>query len=338
MPIQAPQTGFFKRLVAPILRGRKLERPREPLFPPDFLAQLERLRFAALKAMGGGLREGHRLGAYKGGQLEFHGHRDYSPGDELRYVDWNSYARLGRPYVKEFAREESGVLHLLLDGTASMRLGNVSKFDFARRIGALFSHVALSSQDAVHAACFKISADAEFFPKRQARATVREFLAFFERLQADASNAFETQNPNVRSAAQEPSLSAWAAAFLKRAPHRGGVILISDFWQEEQDIAAGVSLLARSGFDLFAIHTLAAEELEPPPQGEISARSIENGSHVPLWFGPQTAALYRAELEKHRASVESIFRRRGGQYLFARSDTPLEKVLLATLRQRRWLI
>src|SRR5213595_2066023 len=112
------KVGWFSRLLSLAPRGRE-RAGGDIVFPPDFLASLERLRVAALKAMGGGLREGHRLGAYKGGQLEFHGHRDYSPGDELRYLDWNGYARLGRPYIKEFAREESGVLHLAVDATAS---------------------------------------------------------------------------------------------------------------------------------------------------------------------------------------------------------------------------
>src|SRR5690242_18034901 len=100
-----PKGGWLNRLLSlsPLAAARsKSKQQADVAFPPNFLASLERLRLAALKAMGGGLREGHRLGAYKGGQLEFHGHRNYVPGDELRYVDWNTYARLGKPYVKEF--------------------------------------------------------------------------------------------------------------------------------------------------------------------------------------------------------------------------------------------
>ena len=104
--------------------------------PPDFLQLLERLRLLSVRAVGGGVRQGHRLGAYRGGQLEFHDYRAYTHGDDLRYLDWNLYARLEKAFIKEFAREEAGAVYLLLDGTPSMSLGNPSKWTFVRRLAA----------------------------------------------------------------------------------------------------------------------------------------------------------------------------------------------------------
>jgi len=327
--------GWFSRLFALRTLASARATESEIVFPPEFIASLERLRLAALKAIGGGLREGHRLGAYKGGQLEFHGHRNYVPGDELRYVDWNSYARLGRPYVKEFAREEAGVLHLLVDATPSMSLGAPSKWTFARRLAALFIHVALASKDVVFVYVFRGVGEFEQFPARGAKGGIREFLAFLTRCAVAA--------PVAEGRATQPRLAAGAldfavTQFLRRNPSRGRVIVIGDFWQEESEIVSAVSRLSSAGFDASAIHVLAPEELAPEAEGELLARSLEEEGEIELSGGGDFAGRYAAELEAHRRTIEETFKKRGGNYLLERSDTSIERVLIATLRQRRWVM
>ena len=343
---------WLDRLLA---RGRAaLARP-EPtpaVFTPDFLATLERLRLVALRAIGGGLREGHRLGAYKGGQLEFHGHRSYTPGDELRYVDWNSYARLGRPFVKEFAREEAGVLHLLLDATPSMALGgstggrshqwHASKWTFARRVAALFVHVALASKDVARVYVFRGGGAAtRQFPLRGARAGTKEFLTFLEGVDtAPPGLGVEGADAGSRVSGSVPADAALANAvsgYLRTSPKRGRVMVVSDFWQEEQEIVAAVSRLASAGFDVAALHVLAPEELQPQAEGELLARSVEEDGEVEVSAGTDLPARDSRELEAHCRSVEETFRRRGGNYLRAGSDTSIESVLITALRQRKWM-
>lgn len=323
---------WWERLLP--IRSQAKPASESVLFPPEFAATLERLRLAALKALGGGLREGHRLGAYKGGQLEFHGHRNYVPGDELRYVDWNTFARLGKPYVKEFAREEAGVLHLLLDATPSMALGRPSKWNFARRVAALFSHVALASQDSVQICVFREGEKLGRFPAGGARCGIRACLDYLS--ECELSGTHDAGGP-----AQPPQARVFEAAvsqFLRSRPQRGRVVVLSDFWQEESEIAAGAGRLAASGFDVSAIHVLAAEEISPAAAGGgLLLREVEHGGAVALQEPPDFEAQYASELEGHLRTAEAAFRKRGGPYLFARSDMPIERVLIAALRQRRWL-
>jgi len=332
--LKTQDSGWLARLLALGRAAVARPEPAEVVFSPDFLAMLERLRLVALRAIGGGLREGHRLGAYKGGQLEFHGHRAYTPGDELRYLDWNSYARLGRPYVKEFAREEAGVLHLLLDATPSMTLGQPSKWTFARRVAALFVHVALASSDLSRVYLFRGSArQLERFPARGAKAGTAEFLAF---LRDARPAAIENRGPRIENV--ERSLVSAVSDFLRASPTRGRVIVLSDFWQEEPELVAAVARLAGAGFDVAAIHCLAPEEIfEPQAEGELLARSLEEEGEVELSAGGDFPARYAQELEAHCRAVEETFRRRGGNYLRASSDTSIERVLITALRQRRWV-
>jgi uncharacterized protein (DUF58 family) len=328
----ASNKSWLSRLLSFSPLAAKPKQVDDVVFPPDFLASIERLRLVALKAMGGGLREGHRLGAYKGGQLEFHGHRNYVPGDELRYVDWNTYARLGKPYVKEFAREEAGVIHLLLDATTSMSLGDPPKWTFARRVAALFAHVAYSSKDVVHVNVFRANAKLEQFPGRGVRGGIRQCIEFLRGM--GVSPMSEVTAASVHGHAT--ILSQAITDFLRTSPTRGRVIIISDFWQDEQEIVSSLSRLSSAGYDISGIHVLAPEELEPLIEGEILARSVEDEGEVTLSASGDIATRYQNELEKHRNSVEEAFKRRGGLYLFERCDTSIERVLISTLRQRRW--
>jgi len=337
--------GWFSRLLSLAPRTSKKAAASDLVFPPGFLASLERLRLVALKAMGGGLREGHRLGAYKGGQLEFHGHRSYSPGDELRYIDWNTYARTGKPFIKEFAREEAGVLHVLLDATPSMALGTPPKWTFARRLAALFAHVALSSKDAIYIYTFRGADALEQFPARGAKGGIRECLTFLENCavaqpsQNEAAAAESAQTAAATTDAPAGGVLGHAVSrFLRNSPARGRLILVSDFWQDEREIVSAVSRLAASGFDLSAVHILAPEEIQPHAEGELLARSLEEDVEIELSAGSDLTERYTRELESHRKAIEECFRKRGGNYLLADSETSIERVLIHTLRQRRWVM
>lgn len=347
---ETTHASWLRRLLslAPLHARRHEE--AEVAFPPDFLGLLERLRLTALRAVGGGLHEGHRLGAYKGGQLEFHGHRDYTPGDELRYMDWNSYARLGRPYVKEFAREEAGVLHLLLDATPSMSLGHPSKWTFARRIAALFAHVATASKDVANIHIFRggspspsgrgsgggPQAEREQF-RCGARRRMAECLAFLEA--AKVATADESASPSALPHGERGNtgLGNAVAAFLRGGPVRGRCVIVSDFWQDEPAMVAAVSRLAAARFDVAAIHVLAAEELKPAAEGELLARALEDEGEIETTADDAFPMRYAQALDAHCQTVENAFRRRGGNYLLTGSDAPMDHVLIATLRQRRWL-
>ncbi|HYF50312.1 MAG TPA: DUF58 domain-containing protein [Planctomycetota bacterium] len=314
------------------LRPEKETGAANVLFPPGFLASLERLRLVALKAIGGGLREGHRLGAYKGGQLEFHGHRNYVPGDELRYIDWNSFARLDKPYIKEFAREEAGIVHLLVDGTPSMGLGEPSKWIFARRLAALFAHVALLSKDRAKLYVFKGLQDKlEIYPRSGQRAGIRQYLRFLE----EQALARVPENGAYESAG---TFAHAIEHFVRMQPERGRVIVIGDFWFPETEIIAAIGRLAGSGFDVSAIHVLAPEEIVPDAEGNLLARAVEESGEVELSSSPDLPQRYAAELERHRRTIEDAIRRRGGLYLLERSDTSIEHALIGALRQRRWVM
>ncbi len=320
--------------------ARSMTSSEELAFPPGFLALLERLRILALRAAGGGLREGRRLGAYRGGQLEFHDHRAYAPGDDLRYLDWNLYARLDRPFIKEFVREEAGAMHLLLDATPSMALGTPAKWTFTRRLAALLGHVAWGANDRVQAYIFGATRSRlDLFPPPALRANTQTFLQWLGKRSPGGGFAGlgEAFAGDVDGAAEAPVFLEAVHGFLRTHPARGRIFILSDFWFELAELSEGLQRLSSSGFDLAAIHVLAPEETRVLDEGALRILAVEEPGEIELDATPAAVERYGIELNAHLQHVEQLFQRRGGFYLYEHADTPLERVLIDSLKRRRWL-
>jgi len=117
-------------------------RAGQELLSADFLSQLERLSLLSRRSFRGRVK-GERRSPRKGISVEFSDFRPYGVGDDLRYVDWNVYARLDRLYLKLFVDEEDLCLHLLVDASASMGFGNPAKLDHAARLAAALGFIGL---------------------------------------------------------------------------------------------------------------------------------------------------------------------------------------------------
>src|SRR5215831_7804015 len=117
-------------------------------FDAKFLKTLEALNLLARRTLTGDDRA-DRLTPRKGASLEFNDYRRYAPGDEIRYIDWNVYARHGSLFVKEFTAEENVHVSLLLDASGSMSFGRPSKFEAARELAAALGYIGLANFDTV---------------------------------------------------------------------------------------------------------------------------------------------------------------------------------------------
>jgi len=118
------------------------------VFDETFLRQLERLLLLLRSPVRGGLKGGRRS-VKRGQSVEFADYRDYAPGDDLRQLDWNVFARLEKLFVKLFVEEEDVTITLLLDASASMASGTPEKLLFAKRAAAALGYIGLASEDRV---------------------------------------------------------------------------------------------------------------------------------------------------------------------------------------------
>src|SRR5579883_1864922 len=184
-----------------------------PLFDSDFLKKLEYLSLVSKRLFRGTLLAQRRT-MQLGGGIEFADHREYTPGDDFRYLDWNVYARHDELLLKRFQEEEDLHVYLLLDASRSMNFGEPPKFDFARQLAAALAYIALADLDRVSIIAFggDIVAD---LPLTRGKARILAILKFLEDLKCDNTVT---------------DLARVVGGFVHRSQRRGLAIVISDLY------------------------------------------------------------------------------------------------------------
>ena len=226
------------------------------LLDPEFLRRLDRLELETRRILGGTIK-GDRRSKKKGVSIDFADYRHYTPGDDLRFIDWNIYARLDRLFVKIFHEEQDLQCHLLLDTSRSMHFGEPDKLDFAKRVAASIAYIGLTGTDKIGIACFR-GESAEAFPASRGRHNVRRMLGFLDALEADG----------------QTSLFNAAREFAQRVKGRSIVVVISDFL-DPAGFEPALRYLIRDTFDVFVIHVLAPQEIDPDVGGHVEIHDME---------------------------------------------------------------
>jgi uncharacterized protein (DUF58 family) len=291
------------------------------------LRKLERVSLIA-RHVRAGQTVGERRSTKRGTSVEFADYRDYVPGDDLRRVDWNIYARLERPFVKLFEEEEDLAVHLLLDGSGSMDWGGngdrdisdqrdgENKWLYARQLAASLGYVALTSGDRLTVANLQSPvSNLQFGPVRGRGHTLRLF-EWLEGLQAVGTT----------------DLNAGLRAHAVSGGRAGLVLLISDLFSPAGYIE-GLTALAARGHEVAVIHVLSPDEVEPPLGGDLRLLDVETGNHQEVTIDGGMRGLYSRRLEAWRAEIRATCRTRDVHYLPIETDTPFDRVVLYDLRR-----
>ena len=278
------------------------------LLEPEFLRRLARLRLAVRRRVGG-VTAGSRRSRARGSSAEFAEHRPYFPGDDVRRIDWNAYARLEELVLRLFVAEEDLSLTLLVDTSASLGTGEPRKLDVAKRIAAGLGYVGLSGSERVAVMPFAARLGAPMPPARGKR-RIGRLLATLD--------ALEPGGPTDLSTAVDEMLS--------RSPRPGLVAVISDFLDPSgYERPLGKLLAERHEPVLF--HVLDREELDPTPGGDLALVDAETGARVEVTLDARAIAAYRARLGAFLAGLEDWARRRGLFYGRV-GDRPFEDTLV----------
>ena len=284
----------------------------EAILDPAFLKKLERLSIVVRRTFSGQMK-GEKRSVKRGSSVEFADYREYMLGDDLRYVDWNTAARLDKLFVKLFIEEEDLYLALLMDTSKSMGFGNPKKLHFAARVAAALGYIGLSNYDRVSVTAFAGHLG-KALPTKRGKAAVLPFFGYLNRVEADGRT----------------SLASSLKEFAARAKYRGLAIVLSDFldpsWQE------GLKALLARGFQVAIIHTLDAEELNPTLVGDLRIIDSESGDWKEMSVNPALLARYHDHLERFCGEIESFANRYGMDYLRTSTAMPFEDTVLKYLR------
>ena len=273
-----------------------------------FLRKLERFEIVPVGMHRGG-QIGHRRSPSRGTGLEFADHKEYSPGDDIRYIDWNVYAHLEELFVKIFEQEEALPVYVLLDVSKSMSAGEPSKLAFAAQVAAALSYVGLANQDHVRVSLF---ADGLVTSSKVLRGKTRIY---------ELLDMLDTP-PEGRT-----SLSAALESFSKECRLPGVVFILSDFL-DPAGVIEGVRLLAGRKFGIYALHVLAKQEIPHEIAGDIELEDLETGQLLRVAMKRDTAEQFRAFFVAHLDGVRDQLRQYGVRYVRLLSDQPVDEILL----------
>lgn len=277
---------------------------------------LDGLRLNPRKSFHGKVR-GERLTKRKGVSIDFSDYRDYTEGDDLRHMDWNVFARLDHPIVKTYQDEEDLAVHLLVDTSSSMAFGDPTKLGTALKLACAVGYVGLQGGDAVT----PVALGGAPGDKRALRGR-----SSYARLAAWAT-AVQPQN--------RVGLSQSLQQFAASSARPGAVFLISDCLDPE--VTSGIKHLAGRGHELFCLHTLAPEDIDPDLEGDLRLIDSESGEAVEITANSPTLKAYRENLAAHSRSVEETVTRMGGRYTLVTTSRPLDQLVTTTLRKERWM-
>ncbi len=291
------------------------------MFDSEFLKRLEYLSLLSKRVFKGQLLAQRRT-KQTGGGVEFSDHREYIHGDDLRYLDWNVYARHGDLLLKRFQEEEDLHVYILLDTSRSMdspvdSTGKsvVSKFDFARQLVAALAYIALADLDRVAIFAYDNRIGATL-PLMRGKDNALGMLRFLEKLNTsgDATN-----------------LAAVAGDFSRRAPRTGLVLVVSDLF-DQAGFRAGIDLLRHRKFEphLIQVHTLT--EAKPQWLGDIELRDIESGQTRKVTVTERKLRQYENLFQSFLRETETYCNTYGLSYTRATNDVPFDDVMLKMMR------
>jgi uncharacterized protein (DUF58 family) len=283
------------------------------LLSADFLAQLERLALLSRRAFRGRVK-GERRSPRKGISVEFSDYRPYGHGDDLRYVDWNIYARLDRLYVKLFVDEEDLCLNLLLDASASMSFGEPSKLHYGARLAAALGFVGLVNLERVGVGVMR-ERIAEGWSPTRGRGQVLPLLDFLSRVRPAGGTSLNE------------GLTAWRL----RTREAGLAVLISDL-MDPGGYERGLRGLLERRHDVHVIHLLAAEEMNPAWGGDLRLEDAETGETRDLTLDADALRVYRQRLREFLEKAEAFCRANEIGYHRVVTDTPVEEFMLRQLK------
>lgn len=307
------------------------------LLDEEFLRKIDRLNLVSKRVRVGSIK-GERRSLKRGTSVEFADYRDYVPGDDLRQVDWNIYARLERVFLKLFEEEEELTVHILLDCSRSMDWSgpdvdftqehipglsltaqgkpDFNKLVYAKRTAAAISYMALSALDRVSIAAMGGNNEVRLPLTRGKNMTMR-MIRFVEGVTPGVGGNLNSQMRNYAAQTKFPGL----------------LFLISDLF-EPGGVFDGVRALQNAGHEVNILHVLSPDEVNPTLRGDMKLVDSETGETQEVSIDDNALELYRKEFGAWQHQIIEFCQRRNINYVQVDTAVPFEDLVLHYMRRR----
>lgn len=265
-----------------------------------------------------GFFSGLHRSPYHGFSVEFSEYREYSPGDDTRYLDWRLYARSDRYYIKRFEDETNLRCHLVVDMSRSMDYGSLaySKADYARTIAATLAYFLATQRDAVGLLTFD-QGIADFLPPRYRPGHMHRLMMILE----------------SALAGKETNLGPPLEQIARTVSRRGLIVLISDLLAPLDTLNTRLGYLRSRGHEVVLFRVLDPMELNLEIEAPAMFQDLESGRQ--LYVDPEAARVeYRRQFDEHRGKVKQICDGLGIDFFELTTDRSLELLLFDFLNAR----
>ena len=287
-------------------------------FDPKVLAGIANLYLRARWVVEGILSGVHRSRS-KGFSVEFEEHREYSPGDEIRRIDWKALGKFDRYFIKQYEDETNLRAYLLLDTSASMDYASdgVSKFDYGCTLTASLAYLILRQQDAAGLVTFSNRIEA-FIPPKSKRDYLTQIL-----------RALENRGPSG-----ETDVGKILEEIAGQIRRRGMIILVSDLLDQPEAILKGLRHFRFKGNDVIVFHILDQAELDLPFDGNTLFEDLEDLNLRVVADPRAIRKAYRAVVEEFTGQIRKQCHDHSIDYQLISTATPLDRALTSYLSWR----
>ena len=284
------------------------------LFPPDFLTKLEYLSIMSKRVFRGSLLAQRRT-MHLGSGIEFSDHREYATGDDLRYLDWNVYARHGDLLLKRFQEEQDLHVYLMIDCSRSMGFGSPPKFDLARQLTAALAYIALADLDRIAVVAYANDIISEF-PVTRGKARILALMKYLESLSTIGTDT---------------NLSKAVQGLLHRGTRNGLVVVLSDLF-DQNGFSRGFDQLRSRRFEAHVLQLHDPKEADPKLLGDAELEDVENGSIRMVTINERMLRRYKQLFTDHQTSVRDYCRRYGLSCTQSPSIVPFDQLMMTMMR------
>lgn len=290
----------------------------DDLFDDDFQRKLDYLALVSKRVFAGRMRAERRT-KKSGSGVEFADHRDYQPGDDFRYLDWNVYQRFDRLLLRLYEEEEDLAIYFIVDASTSMGFGGAKKLRYAKRVAAALAYVGLANLDRVSIVSTTDKV-LDRMPATRGKARIFKVFRFLKELepegQTDLEDALKT--------------------FVAQNKRRGLVVLASDLY-DPKGFERGINVLRYNKFDPFVVHVVDEEEAKPKLSGDVLLYDCETGDEREVTVTAKVLERFEAVYRTYLDDIDRFCTSKQVPYIRADVNTPFDELILRVFRRGGFL-
>ena len=293
------------------------KQPSAARVSPESIVRIKNLELRA-KVIVEGFMSGLHRSPYHGFSVEFSDYRQYSPGDDPRYLDWKLYARADRYYIKRFEDETNLRCHLLVDLSRSMGFGSLeyTKVEYAKTIAATIAYFLSRQRDAVGLLTFEEEIR-DVIPPRFRTGHLRRLMICLERSTSGTATDLELPLQQIAQTVTK----------------RGMIVLISDLLVESEQFKTNISYLRSRGHDVVILRVLDPQEIDFKFDQASMFLDMESGKQI--YVEPKSTGVdYKRRFNDHQQAIKEICDGLGVDLFTIRTDQPLEAAMFDFLQAR----